>query len=153
MTDPIRPTDAQARALAKSLLTQASYGALGVIDPDTNTPLVSRVAVSWIMGAPHILISDLSLHTKALSKNSACSLLIAELHSKGDPLTHPRITLQCDAKPADKATVRDTWLELHPKSKLYIDFSDFRVKRLQVRNAFLNGGFGRAFHLGPNDLT
>lgn len=153
MTDPIRPTDDDARTLAKTLLNTARHGALGVIDPDTSAPMVSRVAVAWIDAAPHILISELSLHTKALARNSACSVLVGEPAGKGDPLTHPRLTLQCNAVVADKTALREDWLALHPKAKLYFDFADFRIMRLQVDKAFLNGGFGKAFHFTPADLA
>jgi putative heme iron utilization protein len=153
MTDPIRPTDEKARALAMTLLSDARHGALGVVEPKTKAPMVSRVAVAWINDAPYILISDLSLHTKALTENANCSLLIGDPLAKGDPLTHPRITLQCHAAQVDKSGLRDSWLKLHPKSKLYIDFTDFKLMRLRVINAYLNGGFGRAFHLGTDDLT
>lgn len=153
MTDPIRQTDDDARALAQKLLADARHAALGVIHPATHAPMVSRIAVAWMDGAPHILISDLSLHTKALAQNATCSLLVGEPGNKGDPLTHPRLTVQCTAAQTDKATLRDTWLALHPKSKLYFDFADFRMMRLTVSEAHLNGGFGKAFHLTPADLV
>lgn len=151
MSNPIRPTDDNARALAQQLVTGLRHAALGVLDPVTGAPLVTRVALAWL-GAPHILISDLSMHTKALNANPACSLLVGEPLSKGDPLTHPRLTLQCHATPANKAGLRDQWLALHPKAKLYIDFADFRMLRLSVNEAHLNAGFGKAFHLTPADL-
>lgn len=152
MTNPIRPTDNDARALAATVLGDARHAALGVIDPDSDTPMVTRIAVAWLDGAPHILISDLSMHTKALAQNPACSLLVGEPGTKGDPLTHPRVTLQCIAAHADKPTLRAAWLARHPKSKLYYDFSDFRMMRLSVNIAHLNGGFGKAFTLTPDDL-
>lgn len=152
MTNPIRPTDNDARALAMELITAARFGALGVIDPATQAPLVSRVAVAWIQNAPHLLVSDLSQHTKALAANPTCSLLLGEPQDKGDPLTHPRVTLQCTAQTAEKAGLRDLWLTAHPKAKLYLDFADFNFIRLDISAAFLNGGFGKAFHLKPEDL-
>lgn len=151
MTNPIRPTDDDARELAASLIQTARHAALGVIEPATQSPMVTRIAIAWL-GAPHILISELSQHTKALAQNPACSVLIGEPLSKGDPLTHPRLTLQCQAEAADKTTLRSDWLALHPKSKLYYDFTDFVMLRLTVSDAHLNGGFGKAFHLKPDDL-
>lgn len=151
--NPIRPTDDEARATAKSLVVNARHAALGVLDPTTGTPMVSRVAITWLDSTLHILISDLSLHTKALAQNAACSLLVGEPLEKGDPLTHPRLTLQCNARPADKAVLRAGWLDQHPKAKLYIDFADFNILRLEVTAAYLNGGFGKAFHLTPADLS
>jgi hypothetical protein len=43
--DPVRPTDDDARALARSLIEGARFGALGVTDPDTAAPMVTRIAV------------------------------------------------------------------------------------------------------------
>lgn len=150
--DPIRPTDDDARALAQTLLSTVGHGALGVIDPISHSPLVTKVAFGWL-DAPHLLISDLSMHTAALMENPACSLLVAADGNKGDPLTYPRITLQCLAETIDKTPLRDAWLTRHPKSKLYFDFTDFRMVRLNITDAYLNGGFGKAFKLTAADLN
>lgn len=152
-TDPIRPTDDAARALAAGLMEQARTGALGVIDPQTGSPMVTRIASCLLNGAMHILVSDLSAHTAALRADPRVSLLLGEAGPKGDPLTHPRLTLQCHAAPADKAALRDLWLARYPKAKLYIDFADFNFFRLQMQAGFLNGGFGQAFRLTPADLS
>jgi len=50
------------------------------------------------------------------------------------------------------AALRDQWLATHPKAKLYVDFGDFGFVRLRPLSAFLNGGFGRAMRLTPDDL-
>ena len=156
--NPIRPTDDEARALARDLLDGANHGALGVIDPETGAPMVTRIAVARdAQGQPLTLISTLSQHTKALTKTPACSLLVGEPGPRGDPLTHPRLTLQCQAHFIDRASaehrdLRALYLAQHPKAKLYIDFGDFRLVRLAVTQAFLNGGFGKAYVLTPEDL-
>ncbi len=157
--DPIRPTDDEARALARSLLDGANHGALGVIDPDTGAPMVTRIAVARDEhGLPITLISTLSQHTSALTKTPACSLLVGDPGPKGDPLTHPRLTLQCEARFVDRSgaehqELRALYLSQQPKAKLYIDFGDFRLVRLAVARAFLNGGFGKAYVLTAEDLT
>ncbi len=151
--DPIRPTDDEARRLAQSLIRNARFGALGVIDPETSVPMVTRIAV--VPGPdciPLTLISTLSSHTAALDANPACSLLIGEPGPKGDPLTHPRLTLQARAEVADKAALKDHYLTHYPKAQLYYDFGDFRVVRLSPQKALLNGGFGKAYHLTAADL-
>lgn len=155
---PIRPTDDDARALARALVDRAHFGSLGVLDPDTRGPLVTRIAVATDAdGTPLTLISDLSLHTRALKANPACSLLIGEPGPKGDPLTHPRLSLQANAQfvARDGATherLRNRYLAQIPKAKLYIDFADFSLVRLLPTGAYLNGGFGKAFALSPDDL-
>jgi heme iron utilization protein len=157
-TSLIRPTDDEARALARRLLDGARFGALGVIDPATGAPMVTRVAVGTdAAGRPMSLVSDLSAHTRALTANPACSLLVGEPGDRGDPLTHPRLTLQARARFVRKGeeghdALRARWLDGHPKSKLYVDFADFSFVLLDVEAAYLNGGFGRAFVMGPDDL-
>lgn len=154
----IRPTDDEARALARSLLNSARYAALGVLLPDGN-PLVTRIAFGLCLDArPLTLVSDLSEHTKALRRSSVCSVMIGEPGDKGDPLTHPRLTLQACATFVEHddptyAEMAAHYLRSHPKSKLYIGFGDFCFVRFVPERAFLNGGFGKAFQLTPKDLV
>ena len=149
---PIRPTDDDARALARDLINNASFGALAVIWD--GAPMVTRIAITTdTEGNPITLVSDLSIHTKALRQSSKASLLIGEPGPRGDPLTHPRLTLQVTAQFVDKTQDRiDLYLSHQPKAKLYIDFTDFHMVRLAPIDAHLNGGFGKAFHLSRDDL-
>lgn len=150
--DPIRQTSPEAIDLAISIISAARFGALAVFEPTTKLPLVSRVAVATDqMNTPILLVSALSLHTKALLENKHCSLLLGE-PGKGDPLAHPRITLQCEASFLDPnegetKNVRERFLSSNPKSRMYIDFADFSFVRLMIGSAFLIGGFGQAFQL------
>ncbi|MBL4646647.1 MAG: pyridoxamine 5'-phosphate oxidase family protein [Rhizobiales bacterium] len=154
---PIRPTNDEARQLGKQLMQDARFAALATFEPDSEFPVVSRIAFALDdNGLPVSLISTLALHTKALLKNPLCSLLVGE-PKKGDPLAHPRITLQARAQQIDKSgeeyvALRAHYLEIHPKSKLYVDFGDFFFFRFAVQSAYLNGGFGKAFILKPEDL-
>ena len=148
--DPINPTDDDARSLARSLLTEARYGALAVNGPPA--PLVTRVATVAHNGAPLILVSTLSAHTAALEADPNCSILLGEPGTKGDPLTHPRMTVLARAEAADKAALKPHWLAAIPKAALYYDFTDFRLYRLAPTEIHLNGGFGKAYRLAPTDL-
>ena len=153
----IRETDDDARRLAKSLVRTARFGAIAALQPETGHPLASRVAVaSDLDGTPVILASTLSGHTSAILNDARCSLLAGE-PGKGDPLAHPRITLFCSAERLEHdgvshLRVRKRYLARHPKAALYADFGDFAFFRLNVVGASLNGGFGKAFELGPEDL-
>lgn len=149
---PINDTTAEALQLAAELCGDARFASLGVLEPGTGSPLVSRVAMLWHEGAALLLVSDLTQHAQAMKTDPRVSLLIGEPGAKGDPLTHPRITVQGRGEAADKAALRETWLAAHPKSKLYFDFADFRMLRVVPDIAYLNGGFGKAFHLTPADL-
>jgi len=153
----LRETDDEARRQARILLRSARYAALAVIDPETGFPSVSRVLTGTdIDGVPVILVSGLSAHTKALSKDPRASALFGE-PGKGDPLAHPRLSVQCSAERIDRGNrlhgrIRSRFLARHPKAKLYADFPDFCFFRLVPLAASLNGGFGKAYILSGDDL-
>lgn len=159
MTSPIRPTDAEARQLARDLIDSARYGALAVSDPDTGAPMVSRIAVvPGPDGLPLSLVSDLSQHSDALKANPACALLLGEPGAKGDPLTYPRLSLTARARflrhgEDGHAGLAAHYLRHQPKAKLYIGFADFSLLLFEVTGAALNGGFGKAYRLAAEDLT
>lgn len=156
---PIRPADDAARALARRLIDTARFGALAVTDPETGAPTVSRIAIATDGdGRPVSLVSDLSAHTAALRSNPRCALLLGEPGAKGDPLTHPRITLDCTARfperdSAEAAALRARYLAARPKARLYAGFADFSFVLFEPASARLNGGFGKAFRLDRADLV
>lgn len=154
--NPIRETDDDARMLAVRLIRTARSAALATLEPG-GFPASTLVAVATDFdGTPVILVSALSAHTKNLRLDGRCSLLFQQT-GKGDPLAHPRITVQARANPlaADhpvRARVRRRFLARNPKAALYADFPDFTFLRLEVERASLNGGFGKAFELAPGDV-
>lgn len=153
----LRDTDDQAIRQARTLLRASRHGALAVLDPASGAPLASRVAVaSDHDGAPLILVSQLSSHTGGLLADPRCSLLLGE-PGKGDPLAHPRISVNCLARRIrreDPAHARVEWrfLSRNPKARLYAGFGDFSYFRLEPEGASLNGGFGKAYALTRQDL-
>lgn len=158
-TSPFRPLDDEARATMRHLMTGATHAALAVLQPGTRAPSVTRIALATTQaGQPMSLISTLSSHTQALEADPACALLIGAPGDKGDPLTHPRLTLHARARlvprdAADHATLRARYLALRPKAKLYADFGDFRFVTFDVHDGLLNGGFGKAYLLTAEDLA
>lgn len=153
----LRETDEEARRLARALMHDARYMALAVLDPATGFPSASRALTGTdVEGVPVILASALSGHTKGLLADPRCSLLAGE-PGKGDPLAHPRITVQCLANVVERPgeahdRLRTRFLDFHPKAALYVDFPDFRFFRLVPQSAALNAGFGRAYALTREDL-
>lgn len=157
-SDPFQPADDAARTLARALIRDATYAALATVQPNTALPSVTRIALATDgMGKPISLISTLAAHTTALATAPACALLIGEPGDKGDPLTHPRLTLHCTARIIQRDTpahhaLRDRYLALRPKAKLYADFADFHFVRFELTDGMLNGGFGKAYLLAPGDI-
>lgn len=153
----IRDTDDEARQLARTLIRTARFGAIAVHYGADGFPFVGRVSVATdYLGAPIMLVSELSTHTKALKSDQRCAILLGE-PGKGDPLAHPRISLTCQSQPiardqAEHAQVRSRFIRRHPKAALYVDFGDFWFFRLVPQAASLNGGFGKAYELKPEDF-
>ncbi|HDZ75541.1 MAG TPA: HugZ family protein [Aurantimonas coralicida] len=154
---PLQPVDADATRLARTLLRSARHGALAVLRPGDGHPAASRVLVATdFLGRPLLLMSDLTLHARALAVDCRCSLLVGAA-GKGDPLTHPRLTVfgtasAIAADDPERPALRERFLARHPKSALYADFSNFHFVQLESASASLNGGFGRAFELTPAEF-
>lgn len=153
--DTRQPADFDPIALARIILRGTRVGALGTLE-DGGVPLVTLVSVATdLAGAPILLVSGLSAHTRNLKRDARCSLLLSQ-PGKGDPLAHPRLTLVGDAHPirdeGEKARVRRRFLARHPKAQLYVDFPDFTFMRLEAASIHLNGGFARAYDGAAGDI-
>ena len=148
--DLFQPADASAKDLAQQLMASAQHGALAVLKD--GAPFVSRIALAPQNGAFLTLISDLAPHTAALRDHPTASLMVGD-PGRGDPLAHPRLTLSVSASFVDKSETAETYLQHQPKAKLYIGFADFHMVHLSITDGLLNGGFGKAFRLTPEDLT
>lgn len=156
-SDPVRPVDDDARTMARGLL-QSNHAALAYTDAESGAPGISRIAFGLGPdGVPVTLISSLAPHTAGLHLHPLCAVMLGEPGEKGDPLTHPRLMISVKAEfvatdAPDRVAIRSHWLKNHPKSKLYVDFSDFAFVRLHPMSALLNGGFGKAFRFTSSDL-
>lgn len=156
---PIRPTDDDAREMARDLIDQARIAALATLDPESGAPQVTRIAFglgadgTWLT-----LVSELSAHTRALHATPKAGLLLGEAPQKGDPLAFARLSVSVDAtfiprNSPEHASHRAAWIDHHPKAALYVDFADFSFVRFTPLSADLNGGFGKAYHLTVDDLS
>lgn len=156
--DPISAADEAARAQARALMAGAKHAALAWTDPVSLTPGISRIGFGLAPdGGPLTLISALSPHLAALRAHPDCAVLLGEVGSRGDPLTHPRLMLRARAEfiaasDPSRAGLRAEWLKGHPKAALYVDFTDFAFVRLHPASGLLNAGFARAFQLNAADL-
>ena len=144
---------AQAIADAKRLMRLARIGALATLEAATGGPLTTLVGVaSDFDGAPLMLMSTLSRHTRNLANDPRASVLLTGRHERGDPLNHPRVTLggRVERCVAPRAKVR--YLQRNPKAGLYAGFADFALLRLRIEDVHFNGGFGRAAPLTPAEV-
>lgn len=152
--DPIRQTTDQARAIARQLLADARHASLGTLDPETGTPLVTRIALQTDAdGAPLALLSGLAAHTRAIAADPRVGLMLVDDAPKGDPMTHARLSILGRAVPAPADDSRRAlWLARDPKARVYFDLPDFRFWRIEPVSGLLNAGFAQAFRLGPADM-
>lgn len=146
------PADFVPVEVAKGLLRAIRAGTLATLDRNTGHPFASLVNVATdVDGAPVILTSRLSTHTANLETDGRASVLLATV-GKGDPLAHARLTVLGTMEKSEDARLRRRFLARHPKSALYVDFSDFSFWRLAVVSAHLNGGFARAADLSAAEV-
>lgn len=156
-TKVIRDTDDEALGIVAKIMNRVQHGALAAFSKDHDFPHISRIQLS-VDANGHLttLVSDLAPHTACMRGNAHCALLIGEV-GKGDPLAHPRMSIDVIATQVPRnsdeyATVRENHLAQHPKAKLYVDFGDFSFFKLVPQKASLNGGFGKAYNLTGEDL-
>ncbi len=144
---PKDPDEAHAEAVVdvKRLMRLARTGALATLEAKGGAPLTTLLGVaSDFDGAPLLLMSTLSRHTRNLADDPRASLLLTGGDDRGDPLNHPRVTLsgRIERCPAPRAKLR--YLQRNPKAGVYAGFADFALYRLRIDDVHFNGGFGRA---------
>jgi putative heme iron utilization protein len=136
---------------AKRLMRLARTGALATLDDGKPLTTLVGVASDWD-GSPLFLMSELARHTKLLAVDPRVSLLLTTEGGRGDPLNQPRVTLNGAVRKREGRDGRVRYVQRNPKAKLYVDFADFSLRRLDVESVHFNGGFGRADALTPPDL-
>jgi len=99
-------------------------------------------------GVPLVLASDLSIHGHALKTDGRLSLLFTGNNDPARPLTTPRLTLLGRAIVAEPED-REPYLARQPGAKLYFDFGDMRLYRVEISSTHLVVGFGRAVSVSP----
>ncbi|MEL6411077.1 MAG: DUF2470 domain-containing protein [Pseudomonadota bacterium] len=148
--ETLQPVTDEAIRQAKTLIRTERYGALASLDPDSGTPMSSRVLTATDQrGAPIILISQLSAHFAAIEADARCSVMLGQA-GQGDPMAHPRITLVARAErlqDQERETARARFLFRHPQAAIYADFTDFAFWRLMPLRASFNGGFAKAYEM------
>jgi heme iron utilization protein len=139
---------------AKRLLRTVRSAALATSTAEY--PFVSLVNIAtYYDGSPILLLSQLAAHTRHLAADPRLSLLLCQ-GGEGDPLAHPRLTLLGRTERIDdpdrRAVLRTRFLNRHPKSALYADFTDFAFHQVTLERAHLNGGFARAAALSAEQV-
>lgn len=144
----------QSPAAARQFVREADRGTLGTLNRDHGGhPHVSLVAVATAPdGAPLLLVSTLSEHTRNVKEDDRVSLLVAAPSEEEDPLAGPRVTLVGRLVQDDQPALRARYLRRHPAAELYAGFTDFAIHRLSIERASFVAGFGSAGGLAGDDL-
>jgi len=144
----------ETRPFLEELLNGVHHAVLACHDPDGGGPLLSRIALQFDAEEGLLaLLSGLAAHSRALSSDPRAGLLIALPRGRGDPMTHPRLSLQVRAEGAGPDPGRRArWLAGDPKAQVYVDLPDFAFWRMVPTGGLLNAGFGRAFRVTPADM-
>ncbi len=137
---------------ARLLLRAARAGSLAVIEDDAPAIALVTPAIGFD-GAPLVLLSRLSAHTRALDADGRCALMVTGDATERNPQTSPRLSLVCRAARSDAAADRARYLAIHPYAEFYAGFTDFGVFRLEILAARYVGGFARAATLNPAKLA
>jgi putative heme iron utilization protein len=149
--DPRQPGDFEPVSGAKLLLRKIRTATLATLSR-SGGPFASLTAIATDAdGAPILLLSKLAVHTRNLERDPRCSLLLAQ-GGKGDPMAHPRLTVDASVAFTSDPRVRKRFLRRNAKATLYADFPDFSFWRGEVSGFHLNGGFARAADMGPEQV-
>lgn len=104
-------------------------------------------------GSLLLLLSRLAEHTRHLTADPRCSIMVAGLPETDNPQTTPRVTVTGVAEVVDDKALKARYLAVHPYASLYADFGDFATWRIAPAGGILVAGFGRAFRLKAADLA
>ncbi len=125
------------------LAENSKLGSLATLYKDT--PFVSLVPYALDhQGRPVIFISDLAIHTKNISKNPKCSLMLSK-QDNDDLFNSPRITYigKMERVPDDDVDlVKKAYLAKYPDVESLLDLEDFAFYRLDIKSIYYIGGFG-----------
>ena len=116
--------------------------------------------------SPIVLLSKLSEHTTNISKDNLVSLMLCEEQklypyfpkfnknpfNYEDPMSRPRVTLIGKLKITKNLNHKTRFLNRHPTSNLYANFSDMNFYRLDIIGAHLIGGFASVKWFSKKDL-
>jgi len=161
------PSDAER---ARTLVTEARTATLSTVAIDSGgVPFGSLVAHAVDeRGRPLLCLSDLAEHSRNLAADRRASVMVTESPTEsptgnstgnstdsaadsatdsggGDPLARGRVSLLGEVSVLDggeRAAALERYRAVHTGA-FYVEFTDFRVYRLEVTSARFVGGFGR----------
>ena len=143
-------------SVARQLIQTSTRASLGTLT-EFGTPFVSFVTVAATSPSTVVmLLSGLAKHTKHLTANPNCSLLLIADHDETeDVMQGARLTLTGQVRQIsrdDDAEARAAFLDRNPSASMYSRFGDFAFYEFEITEAHLVAGFGRIQTLSPDQL-
>ena len=96
------------------------------------------------LGAPLLLFSDLSDHTRNLKADARAALLFEQTSRRRNPQRGPRVTIMGRVRKTRRPADAQRFTAMHPESAMYSGFGDFNFYRMSVERAHWVGGFAKA---------
>jgi hypothetical protein len=153
------PSDAER---ARTIVAGGRTAALSTIAADSGgVPFGSLVAHAVDeLGRPLLCLSDLAEHSRNLTADPRASIMVTEPSdntgdTEGDPLARGRVTLLGEVTVlagAEREAALARYRSVHTDA-FYVEFSDFRLYRLEVASARFVGGFGRMSWVAAADYA
>ncbi len=95
-------------------------------------------------GAPLLLFSELSDHTRNLKADGRAALLFERASRHANPQRGPRVSVLGRIRPTRIPEHARRFLDMHPEAEMYAGFGDFGFYRMSIDRAHWVGGFARA---------
>ncbi len=107
-------------------------------------------------GEPIILISGLAEHTRNILADSRVSLFIQDAEAMSNPQAGARLTLMGIATPVTESEIEDAtrrYSARFPESQQSFQLGDFRLFKIELKQARFIGGFGEMGWLQRDELV
>ncbi len=106
-------------------------------------------------GEPVILISGLAEHTRNILADPRVSLFIQDAEAINNPQAGARLTLMGIAAPVAESEIEDAarrYVARFPEAQQSFQLGDFRLYKIELRQARFIGGFGEMGWLQQDEL-
>ncbi|MCE2517869.1 MAG: pyridoxamine 5'-phosphate oxidase family protein [Alphaproteobacteria bacterium] len=142
--------------IARGLIDRVGKASLATLHPQKCRPYTSLVLIAPDDdGSPVMMLSDLADHAKNLAAEGASSLLL-DGTSATESLSGPRVSMEGDVvlitDEAEITRLKAVFIARHDEARIYAQFSDFRIYKMQVNRLHLIAGFGQIHWLEADEV-
>lgn len=153
---PMTDDTSSPERIARGLLDRVGKASLATLHPQKCRPYTSLVLIAPDQdGSPVMMLSDLADHAKNLAAEGAASLLL-DGTSGAESLSGPRVSMEGEILRVEAAAeierLKSLFVARHDEARIYAQFSDFRMYKMQVNRLHLIAGFGQIHWLAAEDV-